>query len=1608
MGAEMDSLELSVDMEAKGANRSLTNMERKLTSIGSALEKIQSLLPSLGKVGDIDALAEVRKATADIEKNINGVNKRKIKPRVDRSDLKYAYKDLDAIFEKFKDIGSDTKVGNMGMPELRKKIQSTEKEVDRLNSRLDKKLDTENVDKYGKSYVSLVYDIQRATNALEVYKNAMATLKGKVPDIKIDRGNSTFQEYKPPTGTSSGGGYNPEAMKMVYGEGAENIKDYSDAVKKLGGNASEAMSKLNGMDGAFDTNKIVTYEGQIKSLKSELASLAGQGFSQGDPEYDRIAQELAEVTEAKKLYNKEMRDMARSELGIDVKPAVESLNTLEGKLAQAKKDLNDIAKQGYSQGSTPYDTKAKEVAEYTERIKQYNKALKDSAKQKIASDGSPGMSRAAKALKNASDKAKQFSSGLKSGMSTLKKYASTCGTLGGVLAKPIAMIGKLTGSIAGLRNQTNKGMSWGRMIGSSILFSTVFGMISAIKQALAEGSNNLVQYSSVYNNSISSIVTSLLYLKNAWAAAFSPIVNVVAPYLSKFIDMMASVLNKVGQFFSVLTGKSMAVQAKKVWKDYGRTLVDTGSSAKKAASGLNKAKKAAKEFQTYTLGIDELNVQPKATNSSENTGTGGTGGSSPSGGKYTGPDPSTMFETIKPEKAISDYAKRLRAAFKAHDWKKLGAIMAEGVNAGMLKLYKLFDWNKNGKKVTYFINAFTETMNSFVDHIDWALMGGTVAAGVNTLVNSFNLLTEKFDFTTLGANVGLSIMNAIRNINWTNFGRAIGNYFMVSWRFFVGMLRQIQFDEVGLALAKAFNGALGSINLGMVGETIGRLVGGIITMIKTFIANADWSEVGTQLKEGIKNIFKYASNGGENNGIIGAIIGVGAVSGVLKAVAPIAKVLEVFDKFKSLGVVQGLLTKVGSLIANIVPKVGALSTTASELGAVVSSLPVGVVVAAIALVTAGLVNLWQTSATFRDNIKTFASMIANAVLDAKKLMWDDTILPLWDNLKSFFASLVQMYESTGLKDKFELLATIISGALATSVTTAIRIFSNWFKTMGSVFSGLLTSLTGIIKFLTGVFTGNWKLAWDGVKKIVDGIVKAITGYFSGMWKTMTSIFEPASTFFKVVFTKAYSNIKTFFSPTVNFMKGVWKDIKDVFDGVPKWFDGIFKDAANAIVSRVGGAINTVIKGINWVLGKLGSKKKFTMVSLPKFATGTNGVPQDMVGVVNDQPGNTYKEMIVPPSGKPFIPEGRNVVMPLERGTKILPANKTKALTENVPHFKKGIGDFISGAWEKAKDIGSSIFEYASHPSKLLQIALNKFVDTSKWAGAIGDIAGATVNTIYDSAKSFIKGKLKALGSVGLEKAVNWAVNVANDNSHGYDQAKRWGTPDYDCSSLVISAFEQAGIHLKKNGAWTTSNLLPAALKSGFKDVTSAVNLQTGKGMKRGDILLKKGHHVALYMGGGKMVQARINEKGTITGGKPGDQTGKEIMVGPYANFKGGWSNILRYTKGFAKGIGTIGISDLPKYSTGGFPEDGLFMANKREILGQFDGKNAVVNNYQIEAGIEEATYRGYKRAQEEANNNSILRDILAAIKEGKSIQIDGREIVRAYDSRKKRNGFSFT
>ena len=166
------------------------------------------------------------------------------------------------------------------------------------------------------------------------------------------------------------------------------------------------------------------------------------------------------------------------------------------------------------------------------------------------------------------------------------------------------------------------------------------------------------------------------------------------------------------------------------------------------------------------------------------------------------------------------------------------------------------------------------------------------------------------------------------------------------------------------------------------------------------------------------------------------------------------------------------------------------------------------------------------------------------------------------------------------------------------------------------------------------------------------------------------------------------------------------------------------------------------------------------------------------------------------------------------------------------------------------------------------------------------------------------------GGKVIESAVNWAMAIAADDTYGYHYGG-WG-PDYDCAHFVISAFEQAGVQLKENGAGDTTSLKQACLKCGF-EVVDDWDKTTTAGLERGDILLNETHHACLYIGGGQVVNASQDKDG----GKTGDTTGEEIRIQQFYPYKpGGWDLALRYIEPDS-GDGTT------DYSTVGIPDEYL-------------------------------------------------------------------------------------
>lgn len=135
-------------------------------------------------------------------------------------------------------------------------------------------------------------------------------------------------------------------------------------------------------------------------------------------------------------------------------------------------------------------------------------------------------------------------------------------------------------------------------------------------------------------------------------------------------------------------------------------------------------------------------------------------------------------------------------------------------------------------------------------------------------------------------------------------------------------------------------------------------------------------------------------------------------------------------------------------------------------------------------------------------------------------------------------------------------------------------------------------------------------------------------------------------------------------------------------------------------------VDAAQKKINGMKGKtvtITSIWRTIKETITKHATGTN-FHEGGLAMVNDQSGPLYKELITLPTGQSFIPEGRNVVLPLPRGTKVMKASLTKDLMDKlgIPKYANGIG--IPEDSTFLKDISTkSTIQTSYNDSKVIEL-----------------------------------------------------------------------------------------------------------------------------------------------------------------------------------------------------------------------------------------------------------------------------------------------------------------
>lgn len=779
MSDEMDTLELQIEAKAKGANASLTGLVRRLGRVSDALTKVQALTAGFDKITNLDfgEIEAYRTELREFTKELKNIGNKPVKPRVDRSDLKYTYKTLDEIKEKFKDVGKGLDFSGLGQTELDTKIKQTEKKLSGLKDRLQEKLDTENVDTYGKAYVNLVYKIQKAENELKTLKQVSTPFDPtSLKNMKIQRGdtgeNTVNSVATETTSTSSA------SVQKI----AESAKVASEEVRKLG-------QELNNVSTSENASKPVS---GFEELKSEIIRTKEAIATLGN-----IPSQVKEIPGKIKEIFGNLKTKIQESSGVKMQPPDSSeiettLRRIQSEIAITKEAIRQAFSAGDFAGVEDLSAGLKEL----EKSQRAYTKLKESV-YGVAQSGN-AVTRAFQAIGSIGNKANN----LAKGFDKVQKSVANARKMASKAIHPFRTLKELmSGASSG-----GNGMGLGQMIGSSILFSTIFGAISQIKQAVKEGSDNLVQYSDTYNKSISGMVSSLLYLKNAWAAAFAPIINVVAPYVSAFIDMMARALNTVGQFMAALTGKGFVVQAKKAWKDYGASIADT---SKNASKGLNNTNDAAKKLKKTIFGFDELNV---LTSNDDTSSNGGSGSGSGSGGGYTGPSPSDMFETIKVPDSMKDLADKFKEALAKSDFTDIGRMISDKLSNALESIQwdKVYRHAENfGKDIATFLNGLI-TPRLFYD------LGKTIANSINTAFHAANAFAVNFDWSNLGTSLAASIIGFFRN--WD-----------------AGLTAET-FSHFGTGLLEAIKSFVDTLNGNQIFYTIGQ-------KLVDFIFGIDWGQL---------------------------------------------------------------------------------------------------------------------------------------------------------------------------------------------------------------------------------------------------------------------------------------------------------------------------------------------------------------------------------------------------------------------------------------------------------------------------------------------------------------------------------------------------------------------------------------------------------------------------------------------------------------------------------------------------------------------------------------------------------------------------------------------
>lgn len=415
------------------------------------------------------------------------------------------------------------------------------------------------------------------------------------------------------------------------------------------------------------------------------------------------------------------------------------------------------------------------------------------------------------------------------------------------------------------------------------------------------------------------------------------------------------------------------------------------------------------------------------------------------------------------------------------------------------------------------------------------------------------------------------------------------------------------------------------------------------------------------------------------------------------------------------------------------------------------------------------------------NIKGAISGALNVIMGVIKIfagLFTGNWSKMWEGIKQVFFGAIQfIWNFINLM----LFGKIFKGAKLLASGFKGIIVRMWSAIKGFFTRGATNAALSVLNMVGKVLNFGRKLAsgfknvmsalWSGVKSLfrngVSGSIKFVASLPGRMIKLGLNI---KNGFVKGI-SAMWSGVKSIFSRMVNYVKDMPHKMADGVRKAGGALKKAFVSIWNGVLRGVGKPVNAVIGGVNWVLERFGvsDKKQIKPWKIPQYAKGTDAHPGGLA-MVNDGSG---KEMVVDPHLGSFVPQGRNVILPLSPGAQVIPSKTTRMMYEKgiIPKYKFGIGsikDGINDLWKgtkniasKAKDKAFDVWEYISHPSKLVSKVISNFVDFEGLGGITLKIGKGMVNSLKGAMGSFFKKESESSGAEPPGSGVKrWASTVS--------------------------------------------------------------------------------------------------------------------------------------------------------------------------------------------------------------------------------------------------------